>query len=112
MVLPILISPSLAPGPYCFCAAAGPAASARPNAAQTMRCLSAMVSSFQGGECGVSPSRGVPAAAAREALPGQVERARDAGGHHVHEEDHQRAVDRPWRRLRDLVGQVGHELDE
>src|SRR6266850_2381915 len=42
----------------------------------------------------------------------QADGACDAGGHQVHETDHEHAEDRPRGGLRDLVGDVRDELDE
>src|SRR6267142_912759 len=42
----------------------------------------------------------------------QADGACDAGGHQVHETDHEHAEDRPGGGLRDLVGDVRDELDE
>src|SRR5712691_10513820 len=42
----------------------------------------------------------------------QADGACDAGGHQVHETDHEYAEDRPGGGLRDLVGDVRDELDE
>src|ERR1043166_8192454 len=64
MMLPTLISPSLAPGPYLGCARAGAAASAQ-TTANTRRLVLAMVSPPAGfcgcGACAmISPSHPVP----------------------------------------------------
>src|SRR5882762_4974762 len=42
----------------------------------------------------------------------QADGACDAGGHQVHETDHEHSEDRPGGGLRDLVGDVRDELDE
>ncbi len=44
--------------------------------------------------------------------PSRLQRAGDAGRHQIHERDQEHAVDRPGRRFRDVIGDVGDELDE
>src|SRR5678816_1937762 len=88
IVWPILISVSVAPGSYFFCA--------KTDVAET---ASASSRSCQG-RLDIFPPPGL---------------ANDAGytaRHQVHERDENNAIDRPRRRLRDLVGDVRDELDE
>src|ERR1700731_758132 len=114
MVWPILISVSVAPGPYFFCAAAGFAASAAAIRA-------AADSRYQFFAIGFPPRKGqcpwlsrlvIRAGASDDARPGGSNETRYAARHQVHDGDEEDAVDRPRRRLRDLIGDIGDELDE
>src|SRR5206468_1786680 len=49
---------------------------------------------------------------AGESGPGEPERPHDAPRHRVHEDDQEDAIDGPGRGLGNLLGPVGHELDE
>src|SRR6185369_7170805 len=108
MVWPILISVSLAPESYFFCASEG-AASARPSAVTARVVLIDMMALLslvrQSRRCVVLPG-------SFEFGPGKTQCAGHAGRHHVHEQDHESAVDQPRRGLGNLVGDVGHELHE
>src|SRR5258708_350257 len=115
MVWPILISVSVAPVSYFFCANAGLIVSAAPSAAATAvianLVLNDMPVSF---ECALS--RGTATSdfsqAARRIRRQDADEARDAARHHVHEQDQEHAVDRPRRGLRQLVRNIRHKLDE
>src|SRR4051812_36779107 len=111
MMLPTLISLSVAPGSYFFCASAfgAPRATAARAAAETTSCLTDIRTSF--GDGWPRTLRGT-ALSVLYSGPGHAESARDAHRHEIHEADQEHAVDCPWRGLRDVVGDVRHELDE
>src|SRR2546422_8653439 len=114
-VLPFLISVGVPPDP---CARAGPAKSSGPSAATRARAtmvLRVMVPSckrvdYTLPKATVRPSGSSPEAG--EPGPGEPERSRDAPRHRVHEDDQEDAIDGPGRGLGNLLGPVGHELDE
>src|SRR2546422_5490459 len=114
-VLPILISVGVTPG---HCAPAGPAKSSGPSAATRARAtmvLRVMVPSckrvdYTLPQATVNPSDSSPEAG--ESGPGEPERPHDAPRHRVHEDDQEDAIDGPGRGLGNLLGPVGHELDE
>src|SRR5216684_3485414 len=114
MMLPILISLSVAPGLYFFCASAGAAkTSAAEIAAKSMNLLGAIISS-SGEPCswGARPFLMLHAGVPPHAAPRRADRTGYPFRHHIHEADQKNAVDRPGCRLRDLVRDVGDELDE
>src|SRR3977135_4457656 len=123
MMLPILISRSRAPGLYFFCATAGLTAIVAPISAAAERTnqffaisrfLPLVYGPCQVGLCFWAPLARVdshPGAPPRP-TPERVDGAGDSRRHHIHEGNQEDAVDRPRRRLGDLIGDVGDELDE
>src|SRR4051812_15724015 len=111
MMLPTLISLSVAPGSYFFCASAfgAPRATAARAAAETTSCLTDIRTSF--GDGWPRTLRGT-ALSVLYFGPGHAESARHAHRHEIHEADQEHAIDRPRRGLGDVVRDVGHELDE
>src|SRR5512135_3880741 len=112
MILPILISVSVAPASYFFCANAAGAASAAANSAAIGTITRFMLnSSIQNwtGSGGPGPAVLRPASQPRQA---QADSSRNAHRHQVHGTDEKHAEDRPGGGLRDLVRDVRHELDE
>src|SRR5215204_3069743 len=104
-MLPILISLSLAPGSYFFCAQAGAAAKASPatmgNHSQLALCL--MDSSLLGGR-----------SADRSHHPAD-DQPRQSGSTRRHDVDHQNendAIYRAGQAFGNLLGEVGHEQHE
>src|SRR5258706_760810 len=111
MVCPSLISVSVAPGPYCFWASAsGPQMSPTINpTAHTIRLR--MMSSCLSVTRLLQLRFYFPTRAAHP-HPCHPHETRRPARHQVDENQQENAVDRPGRGFGNLVGEVGHELDE
>src|SRR5215212_10020865 len=107
MMLPTLISLSVAPGSYFFCARALDAAKANPTiaVAVTTKCLTDMRTSF--GDWLTRTLRG-GAVSTPYFVPRKADSTSYPHRHDVHEPDQENAVNRPGSGLGKLVGDVGH----
>src|SRR6188508_3379194 len=121
MVWPSLISVADAPGPYfaAWAKAPGPMSAAATAAAAASPWNGRRESRFMvgapvrrkprdGGRVGTQgpwrPKGSMRTSLAAQPRPDHADEPGHAGRHHVHEADQEDAVDRPRRRLRDLVG--------
>src|SRR5690349_4556768 len=109
MVWPILISLAVTPGAS---AAVAGSANAMSAAAANQALVACIVFLSLLSSCETDLARRTAARRAGKPHGRMADRARHAHGHEIHESDKEQAVDRPRRRLRDLVGDIGHELDE
>src|SRR5438067_489988 len=113
MVLPSLISVSLAPGPYWPAARASPPATMRAAPDKPMRTVRFMVMISSLWFSSLSDQRR-PTCLDSHHRPREQrsEGTDDAVGHGVHEQQHRYPVDRPGRGVGNVIGEIGHELDE
>src|SRR4051812_1614787 len=111
MVCPSLISVSFAPGLYFFCACAlGTPAIAATKPSINNHCFfmfTPVVSVSAISNCSFDFCSPAPYSRC-----GKPHESRDAGWHDIDEGEQKYPIDRPRRRLGNLVGEVGHELDE
>src|SRR5215217_4042982 len=107
MVWPSLISVADAPGPYlAACANALP-----PTAVRREMRRRSLLMSRSSERTWLDSTRDRGAAPTRQAGAHEADKPGHARRHGVHEGDQDNPVDRPGRGLRDLVGDVGNELD-
>src|SRR3954466_3594753 len=104
MVCPTLMSVSLTPTSYFFCAQAADAASSKATDPASTARRPFMANGLMSRS---SPRRFGGAEPKAQALEDEAHEAGDAGRHQVDEQQQEHAVDRPRRGLRDLVGEVG-----